>query len=247
MQAPPKGAKPCRQRVLQLRMNFIRTQVSAACDVLFAAQRYEIMNRTLLCTSAVSAALFHAGLAGAQAVDPATQVDEVVVTGEKFERTLQETTTSVAVTTARRIEQESIVSLQDIYNRTANVSETYGSAGFTIRGVSVSGVSGAGDAPLTTVYVDGAPLPSGILFNGPTDVWDMQQVEILRGPQSTLQGLNALAGAVVLRSRDPGPAWDGAALAFRDTAVLAAGAASGRNRWSNMTQWACASAIAASG
>lgn len=146
--------------------------------------------------------------------DDAPEVREVIVTGEKIDRSLQDTTTSVAVTTAERIEEENILSLQDIYNRTANVSETYGSAGFTIRGVASSGVSGAGDAPLTTVYVDGAPLPTGILFNGPTDAWDMRQIEILRGPQSTLQGLNALAGAVVLRTQDPSGVWGGSARAM---------------------------------
>jgi outer membrane receptor protein involved in Fe transport len=173
----------------------------------------------LKCTTCVAALLLPAAPVAAQSIaasamqpqDAATQLEEIVVTGERYERSLQATTTSVAVTTARRIEQEAILSLQDVYNRTANVSETYGSSGFTIRGVAAQGVSGAGDAPLSTVYVDGAPLPTGLLFNGPTDTWDMQQIEILRGPQSTLQGLNALAGSVVLRTRDPGPNWEGAA------------------------------------
>ena len=128
---------------------------------------------------------------------------EIIVTGEKTRRTLQETTSSIAVATGKRIEQENLLSLQDIYQRTANVSETYGATGFTIRGIANQGVSGGGDAALATVYLDGAPLPQRALFGAPTGLWDTAQVEILRGPQSTLQGLNALAGAVVLRSRDP--------------------------------------------
>lgn len=128
---------------------------------------------------------------------------DIIVTGEKTRQTLQETTSSIAVATAKRIEEENLLSLQDLYQRTANVSETYGATGFTIRGIANQGVSGGGDAALATVYLDGAPMPQRALFGAPTGLWDTAQVEILRGPQSTLQGLNALAGAVVLRSRDP--------------------------------------------
>lgn len=143
--------------------------------------------------------------------EAASDLEEVVVTGEKIERSLQQTTTSVAVITAKQIEQQNILRLQDLYDRTANVSETYGSAGFTIRGIANNGVSGAGNAPLATVYFDGAALPTSILYGAPTDMWDIAQVELLRGPQSTLQGLNTLAGAVIIRSNDPGDTWNGRA------------------------------------
>lgn len=146
----------------------------------------------------------------ALAASPDDEVlEEVVVRGEKFERSLQDTPTSVAVTTEERILQENLLTLQDVYNRTANVSETYGSAGFTLRGISNTGVSGGGGAPVATVYVDDIALPSQILYGSPTDLWDVQQVEILRGPQSTLQGLNTLAGAVVLTTNEPGTRWNG--------------------------------------
>ncbi|MFV3130835.1 TonB-dependent receptor [Niveispirillum sp. KHB5.9] len=150
---------------------------------------------------------------------------EIIVTGEKVARSLQDTAASVAVTTAKRLEEEeNIQSLQDIINRTANMSETYGSSGFTIRGIANRGVSGGGDAPLATIYLDGAALPDGIVGFGPTDTWDLAQVEIFRGPQSTLQGLNALAGAIVLRSQDPTFDWDAQAkvqLAEFDTRTFA--------------------------
>lgn len=154
------------------------------------------------------------GIVGSALADAPPELEEVVVTGEKIERSLQETTTSVAVTTASQIEQQNILRLQDLYDRTANVSETYGSAGFTIRGIANNGVSGAGNAPLATVYLDGAALPTSILYGAPTDMWDISQVEILRGPQSTLQGLNTLAGAVIIRTNDPGNEWNGRARAY---------------------------------
>jgi len=132
-----------------------------------------------------------------------TSVEEIIVTGEKTNRSIQDTTTSVAVVTAQRIEEENIQTFADIVQRTANMSDTYGAAGFTIRGISNTNVSGGGTGGLATVYVDGAPLPDRGLTNGPLDMWDISQVEILRGPQSTLQGRNALAGAIIIRSADP--------------------------------------------
>ena len=177
-----------------------------------------LRNRLLVSTAAGVLALLsgvaHAStepsVAAAVQSDPGdpTALDDVIVTGEKTDRSLQDTPASVGVVTARRVEQEAIHTLAEVFQRTANVSETYGHQGFTIRGVNNQGVSGGGNAALTTIYVDGAPLPSGIAFSGPTDAWDMRQVEIFRGPQSTLQGLNALAGAVVMRSNDPTMTWD---------------------------------------
>ncbi|TCP31419.1 TonB-dependent receptor [Sphingomonas sp. BK235] len=152
--------------------------------------------------SIMALAIAWAGTASAQQAPDEPQGDEIIVTGEKANRTLQETPTSVAVTTPERIRQENILTIQDIYNRTANVAETYGAAGFTIRGINNQGVGAGGNADTATVYVDGAPIPREALFGGPTDLWDIRQVEILRGPQSTIQGLNALAGAIVLTTRD---------------------------------------------
>lgn len=152
--------------------------------------------------SALAVAIFWAGAATAQQAAEESPAADIVVTGEKSNRTLQDTPTSVAVTTPERIRQENILTIQDVYNRTANVAETYGAAGFTIRGINNQGVGAGGNADTATVYVDGAPIPREALFGGPTDLWDIQQVEILRGPQSTIQGLNALAGAIVLTTRD---------------------------------------------
>lgn len=173
-------------------------------------------NQLLASSAAGVLTLTVAGVSHAQSIEQAFMVEEIVVTGEKTDRSLQDTPASVAVTTARRVEQEAIQTLAEVFQRTANVSETYGHHGFTIRGVNNQGVSGGGDAALTTIYVDGAPLPSGIAFSGPTDAWDMRQVEIFRGPQSTLQGLNALGGAVVMRSNDPAFGWD-----FRGRVIIA--------------------------
>jgi iron complex outermembrane recepter protein len=166
------------------------------------------MKRMVLAASALGMVVAHGARAAETAPvavveDPTNAVEAVVVTGEKTNRGLQQTVTSVAVTTAARIERENIQDFYDVVARTANMSETYGKTGFTIRGVSNSNVSGGGTGGLATVYVDGAALPQEAVYGGPLDMWDIGQVEILRGPQSTLQGRNSLAGAVIITSANP--------------------------------------------
>ncbi|WP_249720350.1 TonB-dependent receptor [Pseudoxanthomonas japonensis] len=138
-----------------------------------------------------------------------TELDTIVVKGEKTDRDLQDTTTSVAVTTEVRMEQENLSSVYQLFDRTANLSRTYGDAGFTIRGINNNDGEGA---PLSTIYLDGAAMSHFMVATGPSTMWDLSQVEILRGPQSTIQGENALAGAIVLRTQDPDlESWGGRA------------------------------------
>ncbi|MFT3727856.1 MAG: TonB-dependent receptor [Terricaulis sp.] len=148
----------------------------------------------------------------ADANSPA-EAEEIIVTGEKIDRSLQDTPTSVQVVTARDIERQSLVDVYDALARTANVTSTFDDTGFTIRGISNSNVTGVGTGDLATVYLDGSPLPQSALA-GPLDLWDVSQVEILRGPQSTLQGRNALAGAVIINTTDPTFDWSGKARAI---------------------------------
>lgn len=129
--------------------------------------------------------------------------EEIIIIGEKRARSLFDTTTSVAVTTGEDIENRDIQSLQDILIQTPNVNQQNGGEGFTIRGVSNSSVTGAGNGPLATLYVDGAQISQLAVGVGQLDVWDIAQVEIFRGAQSLIQGRNSLAGSIHIRSHDP--------------------------------------------
>ncbi|MEM8919307.1 MAG: TonB-dependent receptor [Pseudomonadota bacterium] len=127
----------------------------------------------------------------------------IIVTGTKQNRTVKETVESVAVTTSADIEEKTLFNVADILQRTANVSirgETLND--LSIRGITLTGVGNTGQGATSQVYLDGAPLSSDgnqSAFN----LWDVDQVEILRGPQSTTQGRNALAGALVIQTADP--------------------------------------------
>ncbi len=152
--------------------------------------------------------------------------EEVIVTGEKTSRRLQDTATSVAVIGKKQIADENLTSLDDIYERTANVAASFRS--FTIRGIDSLSVSGGGASALASVYVDGSVLSNEAVSDGPLELWDVAQAEILRGPQSTIQGRNALAGAIVLRTQDPTFDWTARARAsFADYGATGYGLAGG--------------------
>ncbi|MEM9371194.1 MAG: TonB-dependent receptor, partial [Pseudomonadota bacterium] len=129
-------------------------------------------------------------------------MDQILVRGELQTRTLQETQTSVSVATGDELERRGDRSVYDFVERAPNVSQTSGRRGFTIRGINQTGFSGSSE-PLISVQVDGVALPQSAVNTALLPTWDVEQVEVLRGPQSTQQGRNALAGAVIIRSRDP--------------------------------------------
>lgn len=133
-----------------------------------------------------------------------SDVERIVVFGTKQDLSLQDTTTSVNIFTNQDIKQQVTFDLNDILLRTPNVSS--GSArslnSLSIRGVSTSGVGLSGTGSTSNIYIDGAPSSRTSNF-GASNLWDISQVEVLRGPQSTVQGRNALAGAIIMQSADP--------------------------------------------
>ena len=131
----------------------------------------------------------------------------IIVTGEKQDRTLQQTPSSVAVATPETIADENLTGVYDALDRAPNVVVNGTRTSFAIRGIDAFNVSGGGDGALASVYLDGAVLPKAALATGPLDLYDVAQVEIFRGPQSTVQGRNALAGAVIVRTVDPSFEW----------------------------------------
>lgn len=128
----------------------------------------------------------------------------IMVEGELQRRSLQDTQTSVAVIRGEDLERRGDVDLHDVVERTPNVTSAFGEDGFSIRGVDQRGAAPGGSGLVVNTTVDGATLVNNqSTFFGPYSTWDLEQIEVLRGPQSTQQGRNALAGAIVIRSKDP--------------------------------------------
>ncbi len=136
--------------------------------------------------------------------DDALLLDEIIVRGELLERTLQESPTSAVVAKGETLEQRGDRDVFDTIERSVNVNQTGGDEGISIRGVSQFGVARSASSPLVSTQVDGIALPdTTAITRGQYPTWDIDQVEVLRGPQSTQQGRNALGGAVIIRTRDP--------------------------------------------
>jgi len=165
----------------------------------------------LLAGSASAAFGQVSGAAPASAAEGAEESDEIIVTGQKSNRSLQDTPASVMVMKAEAIAHQNLINVYDILERTPNLAIDGNRTTFSIRGIDAFSVSGGGDGALASVYVDGAVMPRSALTAGPLDLYDIAQVEVFRGPQSTVQGRNALAGAVIIRTADPTYEWTGQA------------------------------------
>ena len=161
-----------------------------------------------LCTSGLALALGLTATAYAQAADeaqpatdePAAEVDsgnEIVVTATKREQTLQDVPVAVTVTTAQTLERAQIRDIKDLTTvvPSLRVTERQNStnATFLIRGFG-NGANNAGIEPSVGVFVDGVYRSRSAAQIG--DFPDVQRIEVLRGPQSTLFGKNASAGVI---------------------------------------------------
>jgi outer membrane receptor protein involved in Fe transport len=134
--------------------------------------------------------------ADAAATGNVTSVGELVVTAQKREENINNVGMSIQAATGDRLLQLGITSTEDLTKLVPGFVVTpnyYGTVVYTIRGVGFQDTSLAG-SPTVTVYQDQMPLPFSILTAGST--LDLQRVEVLKGPQGTIFGENATAGAI---------------------------------------------------
>jgi len=161
-------------------------------------------------------------LASAAAATPAARADdasatqsgagalqEVVVTAQKREERLHDVPMGVTAITSDELQNQQLTSLSDLASRVPGLSLTNiqpGQTTLTLRGQNVGGIGST-----VTTYLDDTPfgssnaLVNGFGFTGDFDTWDLQRVEVLRGPQGTLYGAGSEGGLLKYVTNPPDP------------------------------------------
>ncbi|MEO9273812.1 TonB-dependent receptor [Marinomonas sp. 5E14-1] len=136
------------------------------------------------------------------------QLEVLIVTGEKVNKDIKDTTAAVTVISGEDFSNGAAQKVNDVATSAPNVI----SAGFgtiNIRGINGSGATTgwyathSGSRQRINTSIDGvADAYTGYNFS-PSGVWDVDQIEIFRGSQSTAQGENSIGGAITINTNDP--------------------------------------------
>lgn len=128
-------------------------------------------------------------------------LQEIVVTAQRRTENLQDVPIAATALDANALESKAVVQLSDLQSAAPSLSIT--NAGQT-QSVNIRGIGLASNSPNATAgvatYVDGLFQPPIVQFNS---FYDLQSIEVLRGPQGTLVGTNSTGGAIFINSRDP--------------------------------------------
>lgn len=147
------------------------------------------------------------------AIKPAAD-PEIVVVGERVPRRLRDTASSVAVFRPNEIDALAVSDrLDNLIALVPNVQVGAGSDAPTFRGLDSTGVLQGlpaflgGTRPRATLQIDGRPTGFNEFVFGIASLWDVDQVEIYRTPQTTTQGRNSIAGGIFISTADPEREW----------------------------------------
>ena len=121
-------------------------------------------------------------------------VEEVIVTANKKVETVQEIPMNISVITDVDIEERGITTPEDFLRTLAGVTTPGGSRYYSFRGLNTS--SAQRSSGTTSTYIDEIP---GTTMN----IWDIDRIEVLRGPQGTLYGSNAIGGTIRYITKKP--------------------------------------------
>lgn len=143
-------------------------------------------------------------------VEPPAPIDEIIVVGEKIGRTLWQTPSGTVVM-GREVDTAYNRRLEDAIKFIPNVLADPASSNLpAVRGVDgssnlhVNSSFMTGSQPRVNTLVDGVARPFKLSsISSLSSVWDVEAVEVARGPQSTISGRNSFGGAVRVITRDP--------------------------------------------
>ena len=166
--------------------------------------------KALLIAGASALALSGAAASAFAAEETAT-IEELVVTAQKKAESIQDVPIAVSAFSQDALQKSRIDGGPNLVLAIPNVNFSKGNFigyNFQIRGIGSKLVAGSGDAA-TGIHLNNAPLIANNLFE--TEFFDVERVEVLRGPQGTLYGRNATGGVVNLISNKPSDRLEGMA------------------------------------
>lgn len=171
------------------------------------------LRSVLLATAAaVSFTLLMPGHAGAQAAPAGggdelqeIQLGEIIVTARRRSEGLQETPLAVTAITPAQLENKATINIGDLQGSAPNVLITQQNSGAAAANVSIRGLSFADVEksfdPTVAIVVDGVFI--GTSTGAFLDFFDIDSIEVLRGPQGTLFGRNTIGGVINIRRSRP--------------------------------------------
>jgi iron complex outermembrane recepter protein len=168
-------------------------------------------NVRILAGSAIGGlAMMSVGHAAENPAQVAT-LDEIIVTAERREASVQDTPLAVAVVDPEEMSRRGVKDFTNIDKLVPDVSVTriVGSVSINIRGIQSGATSPTTETP-NAVHIDGAYIDRPAALDGL--FYDVQRIEVLKGPQGTLYGRNTPAGAVNIITNDPVSEFTGSAL-----------------------------------
>jgi len=134
-----------------------------------------------------------------QLIDASKQLDEVIVTAEKKEENVQTIPSSISALNAKSINDYRLWNSKDI---TAIVPNLYSANPGDGRNVtSIRGITSSSYDPAVTTYIDG--VNQFTLDTYIPQLFDVERIEVLRGPQGTLYGRNAMGGVINIITKQP--------------------------------------------
>lgn len=166
----------------------------------------------LLCAAAGIPALVVPGVALAQETKPVA-LEEVIVTARKREENIQEVPISMQALSGDRLAQDGVNSLSDVEFSVPGLSIGSQGSAFDGNRIGIRGVSSirgyTGDQAAVAVHFDGVYLPQSGQAIG--HMYDIARVEVLKGPQGSLYGRNAVSGVINVVSQAPDKEFGGRA------------------------------------
>ncbi len=160
--------------------------------------RINSLSAALMTTTTLFLGISHSGFAQTSGA-----LEEVIVTAERRAQSLQDVPISITTFGGDLVNEGGIVSMEDVALRTPNFKMTafnITEPQLFLRGIGNTNDSSGSD-PAVAVFIDDVYLgrPSG----ASTDFYDLERIEVLRGPQGTLYGRNSAGGAINIFTKKP--------------------------------------------